>query len=185
MNRIDQSLYLLDDIVQCYGKVLRYIFVCQRIYNFVGCKDLNCRVKLFIEVLIDNVKSRRLMEEKNDFFSRYCLWNEDICFSLLDIYVDRIFYVTLMDSFISHSDLFQIFCRRIHLKGKSNFWVYLVEKNIFTSWKSQNNCIRWCTIFCWPLKNYFDRTDVSLDEKRKFFMGQCISYSQVFEFSAK
>ena len=151
-------------------------------HNFVGCQDLNWREKLFIEVLIDNVKSKGLMKEKMISFPSNCLWNEDIYFSLLEIYVDRILYLTLMDSFISHSDLFEIFCKRIHLKRKSNFGGFLVEKNIFTSWKNQNNCIRWCTIFCWPLKNYFDRTDVSLVEKRKFFMGRCISYSRFLNF---
>ena len=68
-------------------------------HNFSDCQDPNCDVHLFIERLVNNIKSKRLMDEKKDFFMGYYLRNEGICFSLLEFYVDRGFFVDLMDTF--------------------------------------------------------------------------------------
>lgn len=68
MNRVDQCLYLLDGIAKCYGKVLRFsFFFCQIMDNLSGCQDPNCDVHLFIERLVNNIKSKRLMDEEKDF----------------------------------------------------------------------------------------------------------------------
>ena len=67
MNRVDQCLHLIDDIADCYGIALHFSFFCRRIHNFGCCQDLNCDVRLFIETLIDNIRSKCLMEEKKRF----------------------------------------------------------------------------------------------------------------------
>lgn len=35
--------------------------------NLSGCQDPNCDVHLFIERLVNNIKSKRLMDEEKDF----------------------------------------------------------------------------------------------------------------------
>lgn len=62
----------------------------------------------------------------------------------------------------------------------------LIEKLCKTE-QCANDC-NLCKTFCWSLKDFFfflKKKDVLLDDKKKNFMGQCISYSNVFEFFAK
>ena len=44
-------------------------------------------------MLVKNAKSIKLMERKKDFFKQHCLEWKDVFFSLLEICVDKDFYV--------------------------------------------------------------------------------------------
>ena len=62
MDRIDESLYVLDQI-------LYFSFFCKNIHDFSMCENQNCNVRVFVKKLISNIKSTQPMEEKKDFFS--------------------------------------------------------------------------------------------------------------------
>ena len=67
MDKIDQCLHLMDDIASCFKKAFNFRFFCKNSHDFGGCKDQNGDVKLFVEKLIKNIKSNRLVQQKKKF----------------------------------------------------------------------------------------------------------------------
>ena len=82
MDKIDQYLYLIDDIASIYGKILNFSFFGQNFHNVSMCKNENCDVGNFVKRLIKNIRFNHLIDQKKkkDYFVYHCLNAEDICF---------------------------------------------------------------------------------------------------------
>ena len=99
MHKIDQCLHLMDDIASNYGNILNFSFFWKDIHDFGMCKDEKCDVGRFVKRLIKNIKSSRLVDQKKEFFIHHCLQGEGICFSLLELYLDRNFSADFIECF--------------------------------------------------------------------------------------
>ena len=81
MDKIDQYLYLIDDIASIYGKILNFSFFCQNFHNVSMCKNENCDVGNFVKRLIKNIRFNHLIDQKKKkyYFVYHFLNAEDIC----------------------------------------------------------------------------------------------------------
>ena len=53
-------------------------------------------MRLFVETLVANIKSKSPIKEKKVFFISYCLKTEEAAFSFVELYVDRDFFNKLI-----------------------------------------------------------------------------------------
>ena len=100
MDKIDQYLYLIDDIASIYEKILNFSFFCQNFHNVSMCKNENCDVGNFVKRLIKNIRFNHLIDQKKKKIILFIIVLMQKTFvSLLELYLDKKIYVNFMECF--------------------------------------------------------------------------------------
>ena len=67
MNRDDQNLNLLYQILCRYEEIMSFSHFCKRMNGLGSCVDVNCDVLIFAETLVHNIKSKCMITDYRFF----------------------------------------------------------------------------------------------------------------------